>query len=328
MNLRSVLIMVLGLGAGLLAAVGVLQSQRSPMVLETEAAPTVQVLVVKTAVQRGHLLTEAHVELRDWPEELIPESAIREVQAAVGRIALSKLYPGEPLLEFKLAAEGATRGAGNLVRPGMRAYSIMATTPASSVAGLVLPGDHVDVVLSMQSNGRDDGSGGGSSTTLLQNVEILAIDQNLEASDNNHSDAKLSSVTLLVSQRQASLLALGQKAGTLTLSLRNPEDAETAETEPVTLAGLRFREERPAAPLEGEDAARPDGAAVAAIAPPAEAGAAVVAAVQDAAVKDASSAESAQPATAEIAVPSKPRLSSIRTLRGTQAGYVSVLLNN
>ncbi len=72
------------------------------------------------------------------------------------------------------------------------------------------------------------------------------VDQQLEAPAENKVDLDgLRSVTLLVTPEQASLLDLGQNMGQLTLSLRNAEDREEAQTRPTTLADIRFRQEGP-----------------------------------------------------------------------------------
>jgi pilus assembly protein CpaB len=250
------------------------------------------------------------VQVREWPRELVPDSAIKSIDQASGRIVLSPLIPGEILLDGKLATEGVTRGAGNLVRRGMRAYSILASTAASSVAGLILPGDHVDVILSMQSQSGDE-SGGGTSTTLLQNVEILAVDQKLDVPMENKPSAKLTTVTLLVTQRQAALLGLGQKAGILSLSLRNPEDEEMADTEPVTLAEIRYREELPIV-LHGKDTSAPQA--------PAE----VTTAQAEVPASETPPPADVQAQTAAV----KRHTSAIRTLRGNQVGVVSIELGD
>ena len=87
-------------------------------------------------------------------------------------------------------------------------------------------------------------TGGGSTTTLLQNVEILAVDQKMDAPSDNKVDTKdLRSVTLLVTPQQANRLDLGQNKGMLHLALRNREDNEDFQTKP------RFRPaEKPWAP--------------------------------------------------------------------------------
>jgi len=311
MSWRSILITVLGIASGIFAVVGLRQMQER-ISQAASKVETTTVVVVKTAMDRGYTIKPESVQIKEWPRELVPDSAIKSIEQAAGRIALSPLIPGEILLDGKLAADGATRGAGNLVRPGMRAYSIQASTAASSVAGLILPGDHVDVILSMQSSGSDE-SGGGTSTTLLQNVEILAVDQKLDTPVENRPTPKLTTVTLLVTQRQAALLGLGQKAGILSLSLRNPEDEETADTAPVTLAEIRYREELPLATHPKDDstvAEKPEVATTQAV----------------------TAAVATEPVSADAAVTQTPaakrHLSAIRTLRGSQVGEVSIELGD
>jgi Flp pilus assembly protein CpaB len=82
-------------------------------------------------------------------------------------------------------------------------------------------------------------------------MEILAIDQHLEAPDENKMDPKqVKSVTLLVTPQQAAKLGLATSRGILQLSLRRPEDHSDADTLPATMADLRFDQERPLPPLE------------------------------------------------------------------------------
>ena len=117
---------------------------------------------------------------------------------------------------------------------------------AANVAGFILPGNRVDVLLNLRSNGRDDPTGGGSTTTLLQAVEILAVDQRLDIPTENKVDPKdLRSITLLVTPEQANLLALGHSAGTLSVSLRHSGDLANANTVPVTLHDFWRRQEGP-----------------------------------------------------------------------------------
>ena len=298
MSLRAIIVTVLGIVFGFFAALGVSQLGVGPEKVEQKVEVTVtKVVVIKKTIDRGKVLQAEYLELKDWPAKYVPEGALTKIEDAVGRIAMNKIMTGEPILEGKLVAPGMYRGAGNLVRPGMRAYTIVSANAASSVAGLILPGDHVDIILTVQSD-LNDGSGGGTSTTLLQNVEILAIDRNLEAPEDRGTGI-LTSVTLLVSQRQASLLGLGQKAGVMTMALRNPEDDDNALTEPVTLAQLRFREELPT--------------------------------VEPKPVTESVVEPVSEPTAIALELPSapkKPKMTSIRTLRGFQPGVVSIQLDS
>jgi pilus assembly protein CpaB len=120
------------------------------------------------------------------------------------------------------------------------------------VSGFILPGNRVDILLTMDGPGGDrDATGGGTTVTLLQNIEILAIEQRVVAPAESKVDPnQLKSVTLLVSPRQAAMLNLAQSKGKLHLSLRNLGDSEATATDPIfarELWGKKPRQEKPPA---------------------------------------------------------------------------------
>ena len=166
-------------------------------------------------------------------------------------------------------------------------------------------GDRVDVLLTLR-GGTNDETGGGSTTTLLQAVEILAIDQIL---DSNADTLKMfemwakgdnfTSVTLQVTPEQASLLFLGQSNGELSLALRNADDTAQVVTNPATIRQIRFLQMGPDAP------AATDGVP-SAISPPAP-------------LPDG-------PVAGALARPAPRPESYIHTLRGSHAGRVHVAL--
>jgi pilus assembly protein CpaB len=121
----------------------------------------------------------------------------------------------------------------------MRAVSIQTPNVSSGVTGFVMPGNKVDVVLTMHGQGNEDPSGGGRTITLLQNVTVLAVDQNIEAPSENMMDLKqMRTVTLVVSPQQAQELDLGQNKGVLRLTLRNPLDEAISDVNQVTVSSL------------------------------------------------------------------------------------------
>jgi pilus assembly protein CpaB len=115
----------------------------------------------------------------------------------------------------------------------------------------------VDVLLTTNEV-RKDGSDGTITITLLQNIEVLAVDQRLDPAEANSADPdKLKSVTLLVTPDQAAKVDLGMNKGILHLSLRNPKDSADAETRPATMTDLRFRDETPVSAVEVKETKEP-----------------------------------------------------------------------
>jgi pilus assembly protein CpaB len=245
MSGRTIAVVMLALICGASVAVGV--SRVNPRMPADQGSDAVPVLVAAADVPRGKTLSATDVVVRDWPKPIIPAGTLGKPEEVVDRVATSPLLAGEPILEGKLAAKNAGRGLTAFIPLGMRAYTIQTSRVASNVAGFILPGNKVDVLLNLKGRMNDE-TGGGSTTTLLQVVEVLAVDQRLEAPAENKVDPReLSSVTLLVTPKQAALLDLGSSMGQLTLSLRNLEDVGEAETEPATIAEIRYRQEKPLA---------------------------------------------------------------------------------
>ena len=201
---------------------------------------SVPVVVAVVDLPRGGSITPEAVKIKEFPKDLIPAGALSKLEDAVNRGIFVPLTKGESVLESKLAPKGAGRGLAALIPSGMRAYSVKVPDVAQGVAGFILPGNRVDVLLSLGETSGTNETGGGSTITLLQNVEILAVDQKMDAPSDNKVDTKdLRSVTLLVNPQQANLLDLGQNKGMLHLALRNLEDNKAALTKAATLLDLR-----------------------------------------------------------------------------------------
>jgi pilus assembly protein CpaB len=228
MSFRTVLVVALALILGGSAAVGItnLRNQAPP-------ADTVPVLVAASDIPPFGVITADLVKARDCPKDLVPPGAITKLEDALERSAIHPMVKGETLLDAKLAPKEAGRGMAAKIPKGMRAYTIHTPTVQSGVSGFILPGNHVDVLLTLEGKGDHDRTGGGSTITLLQNVPILAVEQRVVAPAESKVDPhQLKSVTLLVSPQAAAKLNLAHSKGKLHLSLRNLEDKEHTATRP------------------------------------------------------------------------------------------------
>jgi pilus assembly protein CpaB len=234
-SIRTVLIvglaLIFGVGAAVMAAQVV--RQRSG-----DNGDMVPVVVAATDIPRCCVVSEDQVKIREFPKELVPPGAVTRLEDAVGRVAFVPLVKDEPLNTGRLAGKGAGRGLAAVIPHGMQGISIQTPNVAVGVAGFVLPGNKVDVLLTSSAQNHMSGP---STVTLLQNVEVLAVDQLVEApADNKVNPKDLRSVTLLVTPEQAGRVALGQSNGTLHLALRNNEDGKQFNTARTTLEHLGF----------------------------------------------------------------------------------------
>jgi len=274
MQTKTLLILVFAVGFGLMAAVGIFLKQNAEGGTET-----VQVLVADANLNRGAVLSKEQLKLVKRPKSTVPAGALTDLEKATGRTVREAVAQGEVLLDNRLTELGSGRGLPPLIPRGKRAVTIQTPNVSTGVAGFVVPGNKVDVLLTMHAGGVEDLSGGGTTMALLQNVTVLAVDQKIEAPSDNKFDTKdVRSVTLVVTPWEANQLDLGQNKGTLRLALRNPLDDDVAEIPNATLKRLRggaveVQPNEGVAPVAGEvlaEATEPvQPTAVAATSPPA-----------------------------------------------------------
>lgn len=255
MSLRTVLILALALVSGVSAAAGI-NALRHPLPVPP-SSETVSLVVAAVDIQRFTTITADMLTTHLYPKNLAPAGALSSVEDVVDRIAYAALLKDEPIVDAKLAPKGHGRGMAAGIPDGMQAYTIPTPTVSSGVAGFILPGNKVDVLLTMSSTGgKEDPTGGGSTTPLVQSVEILAVDQRVDApAENKVNPQELRSVTLLVTPREAALLALGQNKGILHLSLRNPQDQKPTTNGVVTMEDIRSLQGRTTEPPPNKPAA-------------------------------------------------------------------------
>jgi len=235
MQTRTILVGAFAVIFGLVSAVGAFISQRRA----GEAVPTLEVVTSTADLPWGTVIDATHLKLSRFPSDAVPEGAVRKIEDAVGRTSRDNLARGELLLAGRLTEPGVGRGLPPLIPKGMRAVSIQTPNVSSGVTGFVMPGNKVDVVLTMHGSGHQDPSGGGRTITLLQNVTVLAVDQNIEAPNENMMDLKqMRTVTLVVTPQQAQELDLGQNKGVLRLTLRNPLDDALTDVSQITVSSL------------------------------------------------------------------------------------------
>jgi pilus assembly protein CpaB len=243
--LKPKFVITLAIITGLLAAYGVYHYLKQQEARSSDSAlPTFvsrRVVVAATDLPIGTTLTPTDVQVRMWPETLVPLGSFSEVGGLISRVLKTDVAAGEPVLESKLAPEGSTGGFSSLIPTGMRALTV-AVNVVSGVGGFILPRTRVDVLVTVAILGRPEER---STKTILQNVEVLAVDQTYEKDSDDPVQVK--SVTLLVTPEQAEKLALAASEGVLQLALRSGADDEMAEGAGVSLKDLMSKPKPPPA---------------------------------------------------------------------------------
>lgn len=233
MQRRVVIILALALLSGGLAAYLAFTYLREPPAEEEGAAAAVtEAVVAARPMDVGHVLSEEDVKVVDWPGASLPSGYAASVSEVVGRGLITPVAANEPLLSGKLARAEAGGGLPITIPEGKRAMSV-AVNEVIGVAGFVLPGTRVDVLVTAAP------PDGGSEDTqiVLQDVEVLSSGQRINRSTQGEPQT-VSVVTLLVGPQEAETLTLAADQGQLQLALRNTLDRDTVATEGQVVSNL------------------------------------------------------------------------------------------
>ncbi|WP_120716019.1 Flp pilus assembly protein CpaB [Tsuneonella amylolytica] len=230
---RNVIIVGAAIVIGLIAVV--LANAYFSGVEEKQAAiaqqqKMVRIVVATQPLEFGTALTEQNVRLQNFPVSSVPEGAFTSIPDVLrdGRVALRPLVPGEPILASKVSGSDGRATLAALLPDGFRAVS-MPVNNINGVAGFVLPGMTVDVLLLRQIEGDGSDQNDQRADVILESAQVLAVDQSANDKDGEPKPSR--TVTLAVTPQDASRLAIANRMGTLQLTLRKVEDAVLVDGE-------------------------------------------------------------------------------------------------
>ena len=192
---------------------------------------TVPIVVAAEKLSLGTRLTEQQLRIANWPKANLPEGRFSDPKEVEGRGVIVQMSANEPILDSKLASKEAGAGLASAIPEGMRAMSVR-VNDIIGVAGFVVPGSHVDVIII----GAPAPNSLQTSKIFLENVQILAAGQNVER-DVNGKPQTSQVVTMLLTPEDAQKLALAGD-GRIQLALRNPIDLAQENTPGVQIAAL------------------------------------------------------------------------------------------
>ena len=236
---RLMMIGALALAIAFLVSVTVYKNLQGKM---GSSDPGVQVMVAANDLQVGSRVEEHDVRIISVPADL-PPGAPRKKADVIGHGVIMPIAKGEFILPNRLAAENAGAGLPSLIPPGMRAVSVRVNDVAS-VSGFVTPGTRVDVLVTASTTG----TGEPQTTTVLQNVQVLASGHTLERSSTGEAQNAVV-ITLLVTPEDAQRLTLATNEGRIQLALRNPVDTRQDEVLAASARALFKGAAAPVAPV-------------------------------------------------------------------------------
>jgi pilus assembly protein CpaB len=203
----------------------------------TKPVATQTVVVAKEPLRFGTELKASMLHEVAWPADALPAGAYAKIGDVVSggrRVVLAAIEANEPVLALKITGAGQRATLSALVKPGMKAVTIR-VNDVEGVGGFVLPGDHVDVVLTRQID-----KGSATTDVVLQNTRVLAVDQTADERSFKATVAK--SVTLEVSTVEAQKVWLASSVGSLSLLLRKAGETTQTKTRKITLKDLSGNE--------------------------------------------------------------------------------------
>lgn len=243
MRTKSVLLLLLALGCGLVAAIGVKQ------VLATRdrsvPAPSVEMQAIVVAAEdipMGDPVKIEQIKLEDWPKSKIPEGALLKAEDVEGRRTKTKIYKGSPILDDQLLAKGAVdAGAAPWIPKGYRVVSVKVDAVSGS-ASMLRPSDRVDVVVHFAAN-PSRGIPKNYTRTIIQNVKVFAVDDKYILTEDEKTKKSLpaKTISLLVTPEQAEIITAASELGQIRLVMRGLGDNDPISTkgvDPMELLGL------------------------------------------------------------------------------------------
>lgn len=235
MNIRAIIISTFGMCIAVGSVWASMSGEPLPSRQTVEKPKMVKLISARHDIRFGEEITVGMLAVQEWPGESAPDSTFTDLNDLIGqpgsdpRRAKETIRKGELVLAEKISEFGETVTIVQALGSNSRAVAIRVDS-VTSVGGFVTPGDFVDIVLT-------EGKGAGlRAATILQDVRVLGVDQNTEQS--NHANGKARTITVEVAPREGQILALAQKAGTLSLTLRTEQDVADADLSQITLADL------------------------------------------------------------------------------------------
>lgn len=217
MKMKSIVLIVIALGCGLVATIGISQvmDKNSGGGADVKMA---QILVAKGDIDIGMQLDANSVELEEWPAAKIPEGTARSLEEVTGKFPQVRFYKGEPILQAKISNQN--EAAANLIPVGYQTSTVK--VDEDTVMEGIGPGDRVDIMVFLRKSEEIRQTG---VYPLLKNVRVFSKGAQTERIlDSKKQEVRARTISLIVKPAQAREIALASEVGRIRLALRNPKD--------------------------------------------------------------------------------------------------------
>ncbi len=229
MRPKSILLLVLALGCGLVASIGVTQLKSDQQVV-TVQGETVDIYVAMQDILMGNVIKPEMVKLTPWPKDKLPKDAVMKLEDLKDRRPRSIINEGDVIRESKLLSPGQIDDVLGKIPKGYEAMTVK-VDDVSSMSGLLKPGDWVNVVVHVNANPT---AGIPSAMTIrpkdLQRVQVFAMGTITERDRNGQDTVTVGkTVSLLLTPPQAQLMTFASEIGQIRLLGRNAEENSSGD---------------------------------------------------------------------------------------------------
>ncbi|MFC1478615.1 Flp pilus assembly protein CpaB [Candidatus Margulisiibacteriota bacterium] len=188
------------------------------------------VVIAKVNIPTKTILKPEMLQVKEIPEQYVPGGVVSSLEDANGKVLIINAIPGQMLFSKDLKEKEANLGLSFIIPPEKRAVSVKVDS-AAGVAGLIKPGDMVDVMVTLHEQGK--------TFTVLQNIQVLAIGQETEMKKKSKGMIGAPTiVTFALSLKDAEKLVLAEHRGPLQLALRSVQDTKEVKTYGTNLRNI------------------------------------------------------------------------------------------
>ena len=230
MRSKSIVLLALALGCGLVASIGISQVMERRNQSNGAPGETEAVLVALTDILPSEPVTEQNVKIEEWPKSKVQSGALTKPEEYENKRARQKIFAGEQLVAAKLIGANELKNASPEIPKGFRAVAVRVDA-VSGTGSLIVPGDRVDVIVFLSKNPSHDIQE-TQTKTILQDVKVFAVDAGFQRNpDQEETAVAAKTISLLVTPAQAEKVTLASEMGSIRLILRNGDDNQIVETD-------------------------------------------------------------------------------------------------
>ena len=230
MKSKSLILLVLSIGFGIVAAIGISQVMNSKVDGATTATPMGAVLVATGPLDLKAVLTEENVKIESWPTSIIPPDAVSNIEEITDMVTMTRMSQGMPIVR------GAIQHRNTLIKPtippNMKVFAIRVAAD-DTFGNLLEPGNKVDVIGIFKRRDRKNNQTTTTSRTFLKALQVYSIGNKttIDTSEKSANQSRTSIVGLIVTEKQSEALVFVQDTGSIKLVLRGDDVENNGEVE-------------------------------------------------------------------------------------------------